>query len=416
MRIAIVNWSSRRAGGAETYLDRLACALNSLGHETALFCELDVPADRGLIGLSCKAPVWCVAAMGLEPALNSLGEWHPEVIYAHGLSNPDIEARTLNAAPAVLFAHGYRATCISGLKTFKYPVIRPCDRRLGWQCLIHYYPHRCGGLSPFTMWSNFKRESRRLQMLHSYRAIITASSHMRKEYLKHGFSEEVVKVLPLPVTGPNLREVEEGPSAGAEPAGLVGDAGGLHPAYRLLFVGRMELLKGGGMLLEALPQVVEAIGGRIHLTLVGEGPQRQRWEHKAAAIIAREPRIRVEFTGWLESPSLGRAYVDADLLVVPSLWPEPFGLVGPEAGLHGLPAAAFDVGGISGWLRDGVSGYLAPGDPPTAPGLARAIVKCLCDPAEYRRLRRGALETAKPFSIRRHSVALVELFDEIIGS
>ena len=54
-----------------------------------------------------------------------------------------------------------------------------------------------------------------------------------------------------------------------------------------------------------------------------------------------------------------------DLLVVPSVWPEPFGLVGPEAAHHGVPSAAFAVGGIPEWLVDGVSGHLAAGDRPT---------------------------------------------------
>ena len=58
----------------------------------------------------------------------------------------------------------------------------------------------------------------------------------------------------------------------------------------------------------------------------------------------------------------------ADLLVVPSLWPEPFGLVGLEGARSRLPAAAFAVGGIPDWLRSGVNGYLAPGDPPTPAG------------------------------------------------
>ena len=45
-------------------------------------------------------------------------------------------------------------------------------------------------------------------------------------------------------------------------------------------------------------------------------------------------------------------------------------MVGIEAGAYGLPAVAFDVGGISDWLIPGFSGELAPGNPPAAEGLA----------------------------------------------
>ena len=75
-------------------------------------------------------------------------------------------------------------------------------------------------------------------------------------------------------------------------------------------------------------------------------------------------------------------FQESDLLVVPSIWPEPFGQVGPEAGLYGVPVAAFAVGGTPSWLTDGVNGLLAAGDPPTAAGLAESIVGCLADPAD----------------------------------
>ena len=97
---------------------------------------------------------------------------------------------------------------------------------------------------------------------------------------------------------------------------------------------------------------------------------------------------------------------EADLLVVPSVWPEPFGLVGPEAGLHGVPAAGFAVGGIPEWLQDGVNGCLAPGDPPTTAGLADAIVRCLADPDTHRRLRQEAVRCAQRFSMTRHLAEL----------
>jgi glycosyltransferase involved in cell wall biosynthesis len=72
---------------------------------------------------------------------------------------------------------------------------------------------------------------------------------------------------------------------------------------------------------------------------------------------------------------------------MPSLWPEPLGLSGLEALQLGTPVVAFATGGIPEWLEDGVDGYLAPADPPTAEGLASAIVKALND-----RLLRGRVQ------------------------
>ena len=58
-------------------------------------------------------------------------------------------------------------------------------------------------------------------------------------------------------------------------------------------------------------------------------------------------------TPWLTAAATAEALDQTDLLLVPSLWPEPFGLVGVEAARRGVPAVAFAVGGIPEWLIDG---------------------------------------------------------------
>jgi glycosyltransferase involved in cell wall biosynthesis len=152
---------------------------------------------------------------------------------------------------------------------------------------------------------------------------------------------------------------------------------------RLLFAGRMESLKGGTVLLDALPLVSSALSRPLVLTFAGDGSGRFGWARRADAIVRRHPAMRIEFTGWIEPAALAALFDSSDLLVVPSLWPEPFGLVGPEAGMRGLPAAAFAAGGIPEWLTDGVNGALAYGLPPAAADLAD------CDRALPARSRRA---------------------------
>ena len=121
------------------------------------------------------------------------------------------------------------------------------------------------------------------------------------------------------------------------------------------------------------------------------------------------------FEGWLGPERIEQLQASSDLLVIPSLWPEPFGRVGLESGSRGLPAAAFAVGGIPDWLYDGVNGYMAPGDPATPVGLAAAIAKCLRTPAEHERLRRGARAVALRFNLHNHMAQLYDLFDKVVG-
>jgi len=232
---------------------------------------------------------------------------------------------------------------------------------------------------------------------------------MRKEYIRNGIPESRVHSFVYEIAKPHEQNTpEKTAGTGARRQDTTGKR-----SWNLLFVGRMELLKGGATLLEALPTVAEQLGGPIRLTLAGEGPQKKAWEKKASKLHARHPGLDFRFVGWLDKRRLDQIYSQTDLLVVPSLWPEPFGRVGPEAGLRGIPVAAFDVGGVSDWLVNGVNGYLASGDPPTADGLAVAIVKCLQDLNVYRELRKGATTVAAQFSLEHHLNALNEVFHQV---
>jgi glycosyltransferase involved in cell wall biosynthesis len=81
----------------------------------------------------------------------------------------------------------------------------------------------------------------------------------------------------------------------------------------------------------------------------------------------------------------------------------------------GVPAVAYDVGGIKDWLHPGASGELAPGDPPTVAGLTDAIVRALADPAHYESLSRGAWETARTFTLASHLQTLLPILESAAG-
>jgi glycosyltransferase involved in cell wall biosynthesis len=177
----------------------------------------------------------------------------------------------------------------------------------------------------------------------------------------------------------------------------------------------MDHVKGGSILIEAASKATSILNRPLHLTFAGDGPERRSWEHTARRISAKHPNVTVDFPGWVTIEKRENLLTRVDLLVIPSLWPEPFGMVGIEAGLRRTPAAAFAVGGIPEWLTDGVNGHLAPGDPPTASGLAEAIVRCFEDPDHYRALSSGALEIGRRFTLDRHLDALLDVFAEATG-
>lgn len=389
MRITVVNWTRRAAGGAEIIMAAGLDGMARAGHDLAFWHEIAGPTDRPLLKLP-EGPTWCAEELGRDPALDRIRDWKPDVLYVHGLLDPSIEEELLTVAPGVFLAESYYGTCISGYKTFTAPRVRPCPNRFDWRCLLRYYPRRTGGLNPVSMVRAYRRQARRLALLRDYRFLLVLSSHMRSEYLQHGFSPNRVICLPF---APLVHRPQPPPPPQSLRIGQ---------PLRLLFVGRMDPLKGGAQLLRSVVGVIRSMAVQVELTMVGDGPSRESWRAMARRLSNHEPSLSVQFPGWISGDRLPDYFRAADLLVMPSLWPEPFGRTGLEAAAFGVPAVAFATGGITDWLRDGVNGHLAPGDPPRVSELSAAIVRALQDAPHYQALSRGALEVASRLDGEHH--------------
>jgi glycosyltransferase involved in cell wall biosynthesis len=387
MRILIATSSRKIVGGLETYLQILIPALLKRKHAVAMVYDYFSNSGEPTVDPSeVELPRWRSA--DLAPGTNSwrdLAAWNPDVVYSHGLESIEAEQHLLDHYPTVLYSHTYRGTCISGQKCHTFPRVNPCSRKLGPMCLVLFYPRRCGGLNPVVAWNAYAKQKAFNAHFPAHRAVLVASRHMRDELQRHGVSSDVLHLTPLPVAGTDELIVP--------PRRM--------PGGRLLFVGRLFDVKGARFLIEAIPKAAQRLGFSLTLTIAGDGPERRSLED-----LAQRCHVDVEFPGWVDASQRQELMSQADLLVVPSLWPEPFGLVGVEAGCLGLPSVAYAVGGIPDWLIAGVTGEIAPGDPPGVDGLAEAIVRALADPEHYQNLSLGAWKMAKQFTMERHLAQL----------
>jgi glycosyltransferase involved in cell wall biosynthesis len=154
----------------------------------------------------------------------------------------------------------------------------------------------------------------------------------------------------------------------------------LQPGPRILSVGRLAAKKGLHHLIDALAQVAPALP-EARLTIVGDGPIRAELE---AQVTRLGLTGRVRFLGMIPNEDLPAHFNEADLFVVPSIIDQtgdreglPVSIL--EAAASGVPVVATDVGGISDFVEDGVTGVLvAPGD---ATALAQAILRMAGDQA-----------------------------------
>jgi glycosyltransferase involved in cell wall biosynthesis len=395
MRLLIATSHRNMVGGVEKYLQEILPHLAQRGHELALLYEYRFDPGRERIDpLDLDIPSLGIHETGEDAGLRFVHDWKPDVVYSQGLEATGLQSALLSEYPTVLYAHNYVGTCASGEKCHSFPNPQPCDRQFGPACLVLYHPRRCGGLHPGTMWKMYQRAAERNAQLPQYAAVLVASAHMRREYERHGVQPEKIHLaaLPNPHEGEEFRMVPRTASRG-----------------NLLFLGRLTKLKGAAELLRAIPLAEKKLGAPLSIIVAGDGPEREHLQE-----FARQSSLSAEFTGWVGSAQKADLIAKSDLLVVPSLWPEPFGLVGIEAGTHGLPAAAYDVGGISDWLIPGYSGELAPGHPPTVEGLADAIRRALSDPSHYADLCRGAREVAGRFTLAAHVSKLEDTLETIL--
>ena len=126
----------------------------------------------------------------------------------------------------------------------------------------------------------------------------------------------------------------------------------------ILFVGRIEPLKGIDILISAAAQLHEDENFRV-LIVGGDG----RAEAELATLRALAERLDIDhhisFVGAVPHEDLPTYYNAADVCVVPSYY-ESFGLVAVEAMACGVPVVASRVGGLTSTISDGETGYLIP--------------------------------------------------------
>lgn len=389
MRILIAVDNRFLMGGAEHHVRALIPGLQAHRHHVGLLYERPgTPGEPTIDAGLDRVPCWWSGGKAVSALLHELRTWGPDVVYIHGLADPALEAALLDQFPAVLCAHNYYGTCISGNKHRTGSGPNGCTRRLGVACLALYLPCRCGGRNPGTMWREYRRQWRRHAALARYRMVLVASRHMQAEYARHGVDPcRLHRVPHFPATA---RPQPEPPSPRVR-------------SGRVLLTGRLTRLKGGHVLVEALAR----LGPSWSLVVAGSGP-----ELGTLQALACRRRLAAAFLGQLDDAGLERQRRAADLLAVPSLWPEPFGIVGIEAGCVGLPAVGFLSGGIGEWLAPGETGEAAPPDRPTADALAEAITRAVADPAHYQRLRLGAWRMAQRFTVERHLEQLEPLLEQ----
>ena len=179
----------------------------------------------------------------------------------------------------------------------------------------------------------------------------------------------------------------------------------------VLLLGRLVEEKGFDVGLRACALVHQSRPD-LRVRLVGDGPERDRL---LSLVVELGLEGAVEHTGRIPMGDVPSMLSRSNVVVIPSRYDEPFGLVAVEAGLAGRPVIASARGGLPEVVVDGVNGLLVPDDDPRA--LANALLRVLADPALAADFgRAGRVRAEHEFSLERHVNAFEDLYDRLLRS
>lgn len=170
--------------------------------------------------------------------------------------------------------------------------------------------------------------------------------------------------------------------------------------WRLLYVGRIDPRKG----IETVVRALALCPAEATLSIVGGGDERYLSRLRA---LADELGVgaRVSY-GVVERSELAGRFDVADVVVFPSEWEEPFGLVPLEAMARGVPVVATTVGGAGEFLADGGNCLtFAAGD---AEALVEALQRLARDAALVEHIVAGGRSTAAQLTVDELAAVLEE--------
>ncbi|WP_407330999.1 glycosyltransferase family 4 protein [Enterovibrio sp. 27052020O] len=172
----------------------------------------------------------------------------------------------------------------------------------------------------------------------------------------------------------------------------------LFEGNKLLFIGSMHEVKGLDYLIDCMKDVLKVIP-HVKLLVAGSGPQAEKYRNMAIETGLEDSVI---FLGYVQKEQIVELYQSVDLTIVPSVWNEQFGMVGPESLACGVPVVATKVGGIPEWLKDEEFGLLV--EPRNTEQLGTAIIQMLQDNARLEKYGKAASKYIQ----REHNIELYE--------
>jgi D-inositol-3-phosphate glycosyltransferase len=332
---------TKDTGGMSVYIREIAWELGKQGHLVDIYTRVHDPEDRQIYELSRNARLIHLRAGEDE-------EIHKLAVYFHlpdFVSNVESFRKRNNLRYDLIFSH-YWLSALAGTRLqqrWHVPHITMFHTLGAVKNAIREMTHPALGEEE----PELRIETERNLAQNCHRII--ASTHKEKRTLirHYGASSQKISVVSCGVNLEHFKIIDK--AQARHQLGLDNDK-------LILFVGRIDPLKGVDNLIKVLPYLCHI--PKLKLMIIGGGEHSQR-EIEQLQKLARNLEVQnsVDFLGLIKHEELPYFYNAADACVVPSYY-ESFGLVALESLACGTPVVATDVGNHKNLIRQGETGYV----------------------------------------------------------
>jgi glycosyltransferase involved in cell wall biosynthesis len=361
--VGFVSGTLQGSGGLELFELEIGRGLAGIGWDVSIVYETDGNLSPSWAGFARMTRLDALAGDYADPRVaNPLAT--ADVIYAH---SPAL------FAPALRAGHAFGAPAVGHLH------LPPEHLRKGLKGLVF---GRTRGPVDAEVFSRRSRMSR----------FIAVSTAMKRQWHQSGLPARRIDVVH---NGVDLDRYQ--PLTAADRAHLRREIGICEQSVLIGFVGRIDPMKGIGELVESFGRLAATQSRPVDLAVVGS-PSRYLGDEGArfASELAAHAPSGVHWLG--QRDDVARLYGAMDVLVVPSQWDEPFGLVAAEAMAAGVCVVAANRGGLPEILKDDLQVNVVE---PSPAGLTARLEELVADRGRTADLgRRGRQVVAANFDLR----------------
>jgi len=364
MRIAMLsvhscpvgNLGAKDTGGMSVYIRELARELGEQGHSVDVYTRVHDPRDPQIISLGQNARLIHLEAGEIE-------DIHKLVVYSY---LPDFACNLENFRKHndlrydLIFSHYWLSGLVGEYLQQRWNVPHIT--------MFHTLSAVKNTIGVGEDEPELRIETERDLTRDCHRIIAPTDRERENLILHYGALPEKIGVVPCGVNLEQFKPVSKG--SARQYLGFGNDK-------IILFVGRIDPLKGIDRLIQAIPYLQNIQG--LKLVVIGGGEKSQR-EIEQLQKLACNLNIQdsVTFLGLIKHEQLPYFYSAADVCVVPSYY-ESFGLVALESLACGTPVVATDVGNLKSVIRQGETGYVITDNAPHC--LADKIALLLSGPS-----------------------------------